>query len=55
MIQISKEQAEFLIESGCEWHRDVMKTKSRYPKYFACETNRVKKILGEKEDGKDAE
>lgn len=39
MILVSKREKNKLLENGCEFHKDIFRTFSRYPKYYLVETS----------------
>lgn len=41
MVKISKQMAQTLAALGFEWHRDITKSASRHPTYYACEKQEV--------------
>lgn len=44
MIKISKNQKDFLLANGCQWHEDITAPYTRRH-YYAIESNKVKNLL----------
>jgi hypothetical protein len=45
MISITTQQKDFLEQNGCTWGEDLHRTHSKYKKYFATESAKVKSLL----------
>lgn len=47
MIEITKDEAQYLIDKGAKWHEDIVHTYSRYKKYYMAEKYKFLRILNE--------
>ena len=45
MISITNKQKDYLENNGCIWGDDLHRTHSKYKKYFATESGKVKSLL----------
>ena len=45
MFSITKKQKNYLEKNGCIWGEDLHRTHSKYKRYFATESGKVKSLL----------
>lgn len=47
MIKITKDEAMYLLGKGYKWHEDIVRTYSRYKKYYMAEKYKLLRDLNE--------
>lgn len=50
MIKINKQERDYLLKHGCDWHIELNKTVHHY---YACECEKVFELLKQFNDGKE--
>lgn len=45
MTKISKEQALMLADKGFQWHRDIFRSATKHPTYYACEKPEILELI----------